>query len=101
MLRQVPRVLFQLPLGLPDAGDHEGFAVAAMPDGGCALQLGLELRRLAGAASLPVFHLPAEAARELAHALLAEFDPEASERLRKTARGDLRLVQGGVPEDAA
>jgi hypothetical protein len=102
-IREVPRLLFSLPLSGPDAGEKEGLAVARAPGGEVVVQLALAEHRLRGftEARPPSCSLPAEAAVALARALLAELRPDLAAALEAhERRRALRVVGSDGPEAA-
>jgi hypothetical protein len=101
-LREVPKILFEAELGGQDAGPGEGLVVAAMPGGGVCVQFCLDAHRIRGFSPErpPTAVLSPAAARALGLELLRELAPELMEAL-EARRPELRLVQGGGPEDAA
>ena len=99
-LRQVPKVIFS---GEIPGSPGEGIAVAVMPSGEVAVQLALRTERLAGFSieRPPSVLLGADAAVELALAIIAELDADLSRALEAhERRGVLRLVGGDGPEAA-
>ena len=104
-MHELPKVLFSAPLDEIDARDGEGFVVAVARGGELVLQFCAEGRRLAtySASRPPTLTLPRDAALDLAHVLLGEYDREASQLIEDTRqRGRLQLVPGGEdPENAA
>jgi hypothetical protein len=88
---------FVLPRRRPGDPD-EGLVFAAAPDGALIVQICMSPERLAGytlerPCSVPI---PADAALELAHALLREFSPSVADFLERAAlAASLRVVAGG------
>ena len=103
-MREVPRVLFSLPLSGPDAGSDEGLAVARLPGGAIAVQICVRETRLRGftEARPPSVTMPADAAIELARCLLRALAPDLAAALVAHARrAALRLVGGDDDPEAA
>jgi hypothetical protein len=101
-IREVPRLIFELPLDAPDAGDAEGFALAIGPHGAVTVQLAFGDARLRtfSEACPPSCTMPCEAAIEMAREILAQLRPDLAAKLDATERPLLRLVGSEDPEAA-